>query len=150
MKYFFIILLFLSSVVRADSQSLEPLDNYISKNGLKDPVARIYVYNRCSALFIMFTVQAKNQKDAESIKFTNNARQAYMTMAVASASSTSDAFKNPDEALKQNQELVKKLEKIYQDYAEKQMDLGKDLFEDRLIGGDTNICSQIYKTLQKK
>ena len=98
---------------------------------------------------MMFTVQGKDQKDAESIKFTNNARQGYLTMALASASTTSETFKNREEASKQNQELVKKLEKIYQSYADNQTDLGKDLFDDKLIGGDLMVCSQIYKTLVK-
>jgi len=136
--------------VYADDKTLVPLDTYIKKNVSGDKVAKIYVYNRCEALFIMFAAGSKNQKDAESIKFTNNARKAYMTMALAAADTASETFKNKEEASKQNVELVKKLEKTYQTYAENQTDLGKDLYEDSLIGGDLTACSAIYKALSKE
>ena len=61
-----------------------------------------------------------------------------------------DTFKNKEDASKQNAELVKKLEKIYQVYADNQTDLGKDLFEDNLIGGDLGTCTELYKSLIKK
>jgi len=136
--------------VYADDKTLVPLNTYIKKNVSGDNVAKIYVYNRCSALFMMLTIQAKDQKDLESIKFTNNTRKAYMTMALAAADATSETFKNKEEASKQNAELVKKLEKTYQTYADNQTDLGKDLFEDYLIGGDLTTCSVLYKDLIAK
>ena len=134
----------------AETDSLTPLENYINKNGLKDAVAKIYVYNRCTALFMMFSIQSKNQKDEESIKFTNTARQAYLTMAIAAANATLESSKDAEEASKQNQTLVKKLELIYQNYSENQMDLGKDLFEDKLIGGDMSVCGELLKRLRIK
>jgi hypothetical protein len=96
----------------------------------------------------MLTVQAKNQNDTESIKFTNNARKAYMDMTEATALITLKAFKDPDAAMKQNGEIVKKLVQSYIEYTNNIMDSGRNLEEDTFFNEEMFVCGAILKKLR--
>lgn len=131
------------------SMELVPLDQYIKKNDVKDSVVSIYVHNRCTSLFMALTVQAKNQNDAESIKFTNTARRAYSEMAVATGEIFSKSTKNPEIAIKQNGETIKRLLSAYLDYTNTVMDSGRNLEEDAFFDTEIKICGKLLNSIRQ-
>lgn len=131
-----------------DVKALVPLSKYIEKNDLKDPAPKSYVYDRCISLFMAFTVGSKNQKGEESEKFVANSRAAYSDVAKAEALLFLKSSKDPEAALKEHSEVVKRLQKVYSSRMDKVLDMGQDLMEDVIVGGDLNICAEVVKVIR--
>jgi hypothetical protein len=147
-RFILCVTLFLLCQGHSVASEIVPLEKYLQKNDIKDDIVKIYIFNRCTSLFMSFTVAAKNQSSPESVEFTRNARSAYADMTKAAALTTLNAFKDPDLAIEQNAKTVKKLLQVYTDYSSNLMDSGKNLEDDALIGGDMNICSSILMKLR--
>jgi hypothetical protein len=132
------------------TSGLVPLSQYLQKNSAEDPVGKIYVLDRCIALFIMFTAEAKGVNNKEAESFTNLARKAYLDLALVQSEVLLKTFKDPDKAAKDHQELTKKLVVEYQKKVGDVADMGGDVMSDNLIGGDLNICSDLLRSVRQK
>jgi len=136
--------------VEPNAKGMVPLIKYVEKNDLKDPAAITYVYDRCIGLFLAFTISVKNQTGSEAEKMYANSKAAYTDIATAEALLILKTTKNPDAAQQEHAEVVKKLQKYYTVRMNKVMDLGQDLMEDEIVGGDFSLCGDVLKTVRSK
>lgn len=127
-----------------------PLVNFTERNNLKDPAAALYVYDRCISLFITFTTGAKNQKGPVAEDFIANARAAYVAIAKVEALFLFVTSKDADAALTEHTEVVKRLQKEYSNRMNRIVDLGHDLMDDEILGGDLKICAEVAKRAQNE
>ena len=138
------------SVTAQSNVGLVPLDQFLKKNKADDPVANIYVLDRCVALFVMFAAEAKEIRDADAERFTSLARRAYIELTIHQADLLLKTFKDPDKAAKDHSELRKRLITFYQSKVSDLADLGRSVEDDELIGGDLNHCANYLQKLRNK
>lgn len=154
LKLKILVLAMLLLPICASSQStanLVPLSQYLKKNSATDPIAKIYVLDRCIALFIMFTSEAKGIKDKDAESFADTARNAYTDLIFYHADLLMKTFKDPDKSSKDHLELItKKLVPSYQKKVADVADVGDSVMDDALIGGDLNICADLLRSVRKK
>ena len=136
--------------VEQDANAIVPLSKYLEKNDAKDPIVTTYVYDRCVSLFLALAIGSKNEKGIEAEKFHTNAQNAYTDVVKAEALLLIKTAKDPDVAQKEHTEAVKRIQKIYSTRMDKVIDLGQDMMNDGVIGGDLNICAEIVKRIRTK
>ena len=124
--------------------TLTPLSEYIPKNDLNDSGTVLYVYDRCQAMFMALVISTKNSNNPTSDTFVANARNAYQQLAMAAAQVMLKSTKDPNAALTEHTDIIKKLLARYQNHIEELYLSGGDFEKDKLVGQDMLICAAIW------
>lgn len=96
-----------------------------------------------------FASNSKNDKSSEGIKFSNNARNAYISLTMVRANLVQSKFNTPDIIMKESNQTVTRLVELYKNRSDKLLDSGRDLENDQVIWGDTTTCSEFYKKIKQ-
>jgi len=122
-----------TTLVFGVESDLVSLDSYISNHDTKDKVVVTYTMERCTALYLYFASQSQSETSQEGIKFHQNAQNGYKKLTYLRTNFVVDNYKNPEGVIKEGTETIKRMTSLYKSRADKVLDSGRDLNEDKLI-----------------
>jgi len=144
-KLLIVNLILYSINVKSEELNFIPLEIYISKNDMKDSVSRIYVFNRCAGLFLMYANQSSNRKNNEMEQLSIKSKDKALLFFANSSEIAKKIYKDNYEKI--NSEMLKQFSETYSSVAEKLILEGKGF--GNLIINDTKVCGDVSKAIEK-